>query len=102
MLKLNIYKTENGVKTIEKTYEAAEYELMFGTVEDFLNLLNVDGAKNNNDLNMMILKNVGSCFTKIKPLLQEVFPGLTDDELSRTKIKEIVAVIMGILNNALT
>lgn len=101
MLELNIYKTENGTKTIEKTYKANSYELMFGTVEDFLNLINVDGVATDNDLNKLLIKNVGKCFGQIKPLLKEVFPGLTDDELSRTKVKEIVTVLMIIFKNAL-
>ena len=101
MLELNIYKTENGVKTIEKTYRASTYDLMFGTVEDFLNLINVGEATADADLNKILIKNVGKCFDQIKPLLKEVFPGLTDDELSRTKVKEIVTVLMIIFKNAL-
>lgn len=101
MLELNIYKTENGVKTIEKTYRAESYELMFGTIEDFLNLINVEGAAAEVDINKLLIKNVGKCFNQIKPLLKEVFNGLTDEELTRTKVKEIVTVLMIIFKNAL-
>lgn len=100
MLKLNIYKNDNGLKTIEKTYTATEFDLMFGTIEDILNLMNVDNAGNDTDMMLQIAKNIGKCFGEIKPLLMEVFPGLTDEELKRTKVKEITIVIMTILKNA--
>ena len=41
-LRLNIYKVENGVKTIEKTYTANDYEIMFGTIEDIIDALELD------------------------------------------------------------
>ena len=44
-MKLNIYKKENGKKVIAKTYEAETYDLMYGTVEDFLNLIDVQNIK---------------------------------------------------------
>ncbi len=101
MIKLNIYKNENGSKIIEKTYEATEFDLMFGTVEDILNLMNVGDAKNDTDLMLQIARNVGKCCGQLRPLLMDVFPGLTDEELTRTKVKEIVTVVMTILKNAL-
>ena len=101
MIKLNIYKTENGSKIIEKTYTATEFDLMFGTVEDILNLMNVGDAKNDTDLMLQIAKSVGKCCSQLRPLLMDVFPGVTDEELTRTKVKEIVTVVMTILKNAL-
>ena len=65
MLELNIYKTENGVKTIEKTYRAESYELMFGTIEDFLNLINVEGAAAEADINKLLIKTSVNVSTRL-------------------------------------
>lgn len=100
-MKLNIYKSENGKKVIEKTYEATEFDLMFGTVEDILNLMNVGDTKNDTELMLQIAKNIGKCCEQLRPLLMDVFPGLTDEELTRAKLKEVVTVVMTILKNAL-
>ncbi len=94
-LKLNIY---NGRK-VEKTYTAETYDLMFGTVEDLLAAIDLDNLKNGSDAE--IIKLVGNVVTKsmdvIKPLLKDVFEGLTDDELRNTKVKEIAAVLIEVV-----
>ena len=94
-LKLNIY---NGRK-VEKTYTAETYDLMFGTVEDLLATIDLDNLKSGSDTE--IIKLVGNVVTKsmdvIKPLLKDVFEGLTDDELRNTKVKEIAAVLIEVV-----
>lgn len=92
-LKLNIYDSGK----IEKTYVANEFDIMFGTVEDLVNLIdmsvfddNVSDAK----LVMLVGKMVFGAFSQVKVLLKEVFPGVTDEELKRVKIKEIVPLFM--------
>ncbi len=94
-LKLNIY---NGRK-VEKTYTAETYDLMFGTVEDLLATIDLDNLKSGSDTE--IIKLVGNVVTKsmdvIKPLLKDVFEGLTDDELRNTKVKEIAAALIEVV-----
>ena len=92
---LNIYEK----KKIVKTYEAESYDLMFGTLEDFLNIVdekifsdkvsNVDFAK----IGLTVIK---QCFGEVKPLLMDVFEGLTEEELRHTKTSELIAVIYAI------
>lgn len=83
-MKLNVYKTQNE---IEKTYEIDAYDLMYGTVEDIFEVLDeVDTLSSDMD----ILKAVQKHRKKINRLLKDVFPELTDEELNRTKIKELV------------
>lgn len=96
---LNIYEK----KKVVKTYEADAYDLMFGTLEDFLNVIDekmftadisdFDFAK----LAVLMVKN---CLGEIKPLLFDVFDGLTEDELRHTKASELIAVVLNIAKYA--
>lgn len=94
-LKLNIYNK----KEIEKTYTAETYDLMFGTVEDFLDLIKVDNLKTGEDKELveMVFKALPAGMDSIKTLLKDVFEGLTDEELRNTKTKEIVQVLIDIV-----
>jgi len=98
-LKLNIYNK----KKIEKTYTTDTYDLMFGTVEDFLNLVNVDQIKTGNDteLAMIVVKALPSGMETIKTLLKDVFEGLTDTELKNTKVKDITKVLINIIKSSI-
>lgn len=80
-LKLNIY---NG-KIIEKTYITDTYDLMYGTIEDVLNVIDLDKIDKSVELGKMIIR----LLPLIKPFLKDVFDGLTDEELRRTKVKEV-------------
>lgn len=94
-LKLNIYDK----KEITKTYTAETYDLMFGTVEDLLDVIDIDNiqASNKAELLKAIAKVLASSMNIVKPLLKEVFDGLTDEELRHTKLKEIMNVIAEII-----
>lgn len=83
-MKLNIYKNQNE---IEKTFEVAEYDLMYGTVEDILNVL--DGIDEKSD-NMDVLKAVQKNRTKLNDLILDVFPDMKTEDLRKIKIKELV------------
>lgn len=95
-MKLNIYAKN---KEIKKTYEVEEYDLMFGTIEDVSDAVNLDSLKTGSDVE--ILKMVGSLVLNsmdtVKNLLKDIFPGLTDEELKNTKVKEIAAVLIGVV-----
>lgn len=88
-LKLNIYKSQ---KEIEKTYEAESYDLMFGTAEEVLNIFDPDKMTNNVEIATTVFK----CFNQLKPILQEMFPGVTDDELKHVKIKELIPLFVNV------
>lgn len=99
-LRLNIY---NG-REVEKTYTAETYDLMFGTVEDLLEVIDLDNLKSGSDVE--IIKLVGNVVTKsmgtIKPLLKDIFEGLTDGELRKTKVKEIAGVLIEVVKFSIT
>jgi len=95
-LKLNIYKNQ---REIEKTYIADTYDIMFGTVEDLVNLLDMEalrGKKGNESLINALANLVTGSKELIRPLLKDIFPGLTDDELRRVKAKELLTVVAGL------
>lgn len=94
-LKLNIYEK----KKIINTYTAETYDLMFGTVEDLVNLINLDQLEKGTDAE--IIKLVGNVVIKgmdiIKPLLKDIFDGLTDEDLKHTKVSEIATVLVEVV-----
>ena len=109
-LKLNIY---DGRK-ISKTYTAEEYDLMTGTVEDIINLIDVEGVINlvsdteeaDNDKKTSIkdtigfvpglIKTIKNAFGIVKPLLKDMFEGLTDEEIRHTRIKDIAMLFVNV------
>ncbi len=100
-LKLNIYKD----KEIEKTYTSDDFMLMTGTCEDILKLVDIDkfsGELTNETMMIEVLKIVVKAFGKFKPLMKEVFNGLTDDEYNRTAIKEVAGVVVKIVMFTIT
>ena len=101
-LKLNIYAKERNIETgkkeIIKTYTTDEYDLMYGTVEDILVLFD---NVNVNDTTQM-LKVIMKFMNQLKPLLKDVFFGLTDEEMKQIKVKELIPVIVDILKMAMS
>jgi len=94
-LKLNIYKK----KEIVKTYTAETYDLMFGTVEDLLDVIDIDNIQSDNKAELLkaIAKVIASSLDIVKPLLKDIFDGLTDEELRNTKMTEIIEVLTNIV-----
>lgn len=100
-LKLNIYKK----KEIEKTYTTESYDLLFGTVEDFIELVDLDKLEKGTDAE--IIKLVGNVIIKgglevIKPLIKDIFDGLTDEELRHTKVSEIAKILVEVVKFAIS
>lgn len=89
-MKLNIYLNQ---KEIEKTYEIDHYDIMYGTIEDALAIFDdIDDLSDN----MQIFKVIQKNRAKLNDLLKDIFPDLTDNELRRIKVKELVPVFMGL------
>lgn len=100
-LKLNVYKDGK----VEKTYTAKDFTLMTGTCEDILKLIDIDKFNDglNNDAAIMeIVKIVIKAFGKFRPLMQEIFTGLSDEEYSRTSIKEVASVVIQVVTYTIT
>lgn len=102
---LNIWKNQ---KEIEKTYIIDSFDIMWGTIEDlievidfneFANQLTSDGMSNTALINM-----AASALTNSRDLinntLKDVFVGLTDDELKRVKLKELINVALQLITGS--
>ena len=87
---LKIYDRET--KEIAKTYTVDSIDLMFGTVEDILNVIDIDKLGDQTEVVKMIVKG----WQQLKPFLKDVFPGLTDDDIKGVKINEMIPVFMQI------
>ena len=99
-LKLNVYKNEkdeNGKRIIDKTYVANSCDLLWGPIEDVLGVLDFENLTTNEEITKMVFTVMG----QIKPILKDIFWGLTDEELKRVSAKEIIPVIFGILGEAI-
>lgn len=95
-LTLNIYKNQHEV---EKTYTADTYDLLFGVIDDFAHVLDLHaltGNKGSIAAAQAVYNLISGGLDMLKPLLKDVFPGLTDDELRRVKAKELVPVAAGL------
>lgn len=94
-MKLNIYEN----KKIIKTYEAETYDLMYGTVTDIVQILDLDKLKNGKDEEILdlIIKLLMNGLDTVNKLLKDIFEGLTDEELKKTKLKEIAIVLMNVV-----
>ena len=92
---LNIYQK----KKVVKTYQADTYDLMFGTVEDVADALDLDSLKTGSDgeIMQMICKLIIQSKDTVKDLLKDIFDGLTDEELRCTRMTEQAAVLLEVV-----
>lgn len=94
-LKLNVYDK----KEVVKTYTAETYDILFGTVEDLVEIIDLDSVQNGNDgeIIKLALKLVINGMDILKPLLKDIFDGLTDEELKKTKVSEVANVLVEVV-----
>lgn len=99
-MQLNIYEK----KKVIKTYTADTYDLMFGTVEDISDAVNLDEMKTGSDVEVFqaVVKLITVSKETVKDLLKDVFDGLTDEELRNTKVKEQAQVLVEVVNYTLS
>lgn len=98
MIKLNIRNKKNK---IVKTYEAQEVNLKMGTVEDIVEVLSIDKAINANDIAVNLYEVISTVvmnsYAMCKPILQDVFPELTSEELRNVNFKDVINVVIDII-----
>lgn len=97
---LNIYGKE---RKVEKTYRTNDYEVMHGVVEDLLDALDIEAmtGKDRDSMLAAVSRLLRSRKDVIYPLLKDIFPGLTDDEIRRTTTVELVNVIISVAKYSL-
>ncbi len=91
-MRLPVY---NG-KEVEKEYRAEEYSVMFGTAEDIISLFDIEKLANADDreLAKAVAAAIPKAIGMLKPLLKEIFDGLTDEEIRRCKVADIARVVV--------
>lgn len=94
-LVLHIY---NKDRSIEKTYKKQDYEVLYGAVEDLLNLLDIESVNldKTDDLVGVLMRLLRSRTEVIEPLLFDIFDGLTAEELRRAKTVDVANVLCGV------
>ena len=95
-LNLNIYRG----REVEKVYTADEYDIMFGTVEDLVNLIDVDsltGGETDADFVGAVAALLKGGIGSVRSLLKEIFPDVTDEELKRVKMRDVVNILVNVL-----
>ena len=94
-MKINTYKNQ---KEIEKTFEVKNYDLMYGTVQDILDVMDSGLIESNDEegLIMLIMKNRD----KIEALLLDIFEpaGMVKNDLRNIKVKELVPLFIELFN----
>lgn len=91
-MRLPVYKG----KEVEKEYRAEEYSVMFGTAEDIISLFDIEKLANADDreLAKAVAAAIPKAIGMLKPLLKEIFDGLTDEEIRRCKVTDIARVVV--------
>lgn len=94
-MKLNIYEK----KRVVKTYEADEYDLLWGVVEDVADAIKLDELKtgSNEEIMKLAFNLVVTGKDTVNGLLKDVFDGLTDEELRNVHVADIVSVLMDVV-----
>ena len=87
---LNVYDPET--KIVAKQLRAETVDIMFGTIEDIIDVIDIDKL----DDNFEYAKIIFIAMKKLKPLLKDIFVGLTDEDLKNTKISELVPLFKDI------
>ena len=63
---------------------------MYGTVKDFMSIIDLDKLDDKNEVAKMIMKG----YDQIEPLILDIFPELLEEELRRTGVDDIISVII--------
>ncbi len=97
-MKLNIYEK----RKIVKTYEADEYELTFGVLEDVASAIKLDSITTGSDAELMklamaaVLQNIDT----VKDLMIDIFD-CSEDDLRHASVKDMARVLMDVAKTTL-
>lgn len=84
-------------KTVVKEYRAETIDLSFGIVEDVLDALDFENMGSQAEIAGMIIK----ASKQLRPLLKDVFDGVTDDEIRHTRIQNLVDIFRDLYKYAM-
>lgn len=97
-LKLNIYE---GTEIV-KTYVSQDFELMTGTCEDILRIIDTQkvielAEKSTGELGSYLLKKAILQYDDFRPLVMKAFAGVTEEEYRNTRMAEVGVIIVSII-----
>ena len=92
MAKIELKTYDRETKQLKKTFTTDSIDLMFGTVEDILSVIDLEKLNDKTETAKMIVM----AWKELKPFLKDVFPGLTDEDIKGVKINEMIPVFMEI------
>lgn len=84
-------------KTVVKEYRAETIDLSFGVVEDVLDALDFENMNSQTEIAGMIIK----ASKQLRPLLKDVFDGVTDDEIRHTRIQNLIDIFRDLYKYAM-
>lgn len=90
-LKLPVYLSEKGKRKVKKEYVTDTLFISFGIVEDILGKIDF---QDNGDTTEQAIK---KAIPFIKPILKEIFEGLTDEELRSCNAMDMIVVAKNII-----
>lgn len=96
-LTLNVYGKDGKVI---KTLTRKDYELLFGTVEDIVEIIDFNKLledTSEDQLFDVVNVFVNNAMGEVKRLLHDIFPDASDDDLKRVKVSDVVRVIMSVV-----
>lgn len=96
-LKLNVYKKEKGKRVVAKTYTTDTGFISFGVIEDLLGELDID-ITSDKDIVQAVMKS----FNQIKPILKDLFDGITDKEINGINTFDLINVMKQLISYAVT
>lgn len=88
IIKLNIRDSKDKNK-VAKTLEVEGYTLMLGTVDDFMEIIDLDKIDDEKEVIAMVLKS----YKQLKPLIMDIFPELTDDDYRNISVSDLAAIV---------
>lgn len=104
MIKLNIRDDKNQ---IAKTYTTEEVNLKMGTVEDIIEVVNIDKLINNADdtavnLYDVIASLMTNSYKLCKPIIKDIFPEITEEELRNVNFKDVISLVVDIIRYSIS
>ena len=96
-LTLNIYGRGEEKNTVVKKYTAEGYDLTLGTITAICDIINADSTTDEKQIAIAAAKGA----SEIMPLLKDIFEGVTDEELKRVKVKELLPLFVQIGRSAI-
>lgn len=94
-LKIDIY--DKDTKKVKRTYTAEGYDLMIGTVEDVLEIFDIEKMDDDKAVASMVVK---SCL-QIKPIVRDIFQDMTDEDFRCIRVADLIPLFVSVCKSIL-